>query len=505
MSKRKCGSCRFFQEAGLAGSGWCHHPLRRTSSDTMIMVRRNELACRNGWSEDLWAAGGENGSDRGSITVERHVSQPMAPASADEIAAVALVAAEADPPSAIPEDVVVGQTPVMRATDRTTDDEEADERSALLGQDTRSAIKRARERHRAKLTPRTRPMERAASGDDPRPEGDEMSSTDVAGVESSRSADMFASFAGESSQTRQESPVELEAAAEEASEDSDLTLPFNLARVATPIAGEDPFESVPERRPDVELPRARQTPQRPRVPAEGDHADWRRRESEAIRVVESPRIPSRPVPVRAAVSWAGKLRDDSDYLPGLAATEADTSPEPLISSYDLALDRARRARVAATTIAPCGGGDDQSEAPVASSDGAKTQDRAPVSQDDQMPMIGVAGLDEVDDDELDMTVQIAPEVRRACRTCRDFRPAEGGGRGWCTNKFAFSHRRMVTGEGVPCQTSLGCWWLPHDDVWLAKADIAAHSHPTPLFDAWQAEEDAREAPALPPVRRRRRS
>ncbi len=120
-------------------------------------------------------------------------------------------------------------------------------------------------------------------------------------------------------------------------------------------------------------------------------------------------------------------------------------------------------------------------------------------------MIGIAGLDEIDDHELDMTVQISPEVHRACRTCRDFRPAEGGGRGWCTNKFAFSHRRMVTGEGVPCQTSLGCWWLPHDDVWLATADVAAHSQPTPLFDAWQMDEAAKEARVLPPVRRRRRS
>lgn len=508
MSKRKCGSCRFFQEAGLAGSGWCHHPLRRTSSDTMIMVRRNELACRNGWSEDLWAASSEDGSDRGAITVERHASRPVVPASVDEIAAVALVTVEANPPLAIPEDVVVGQTPVMRAVDRAndSDDEEADERSALLGQDTRSAIKRARERHRAKIAPRTRSVEIAASSDAERLERDGASDAAAASVEAPRPTEIVGSPAGERTQARQEAPTEPEAATRDVNPRPDMTLPFNLARVATPVAVEDPFDSVPVQRPDVELPRARHAPRRPLVPAEDDLGEWSRRDSSVgIRAVDSPPIPSRPVPVWAAVSWSGRLRDDADYLPGRAATETDPVPEPRPSSYDLALDRARQARVAATAIAPPRGGEDQIEAPAAMTDVVKTDDRVPVSQDDQMLTNSIAGLDEVDDDELDMTVQIAPDVPRACRTCRDFRPAEGGGRGWCTNKFAFSHRRMVTGEGVPCQTSLGCWWLPHDDVWLVKADVAAHSHPTPLFDAWQAEEVAREAPVLPPVRRRRRS
>jgi hypothetical protein len=53
VAKQKCGTCRFFQEAGLAGSGWCHHPQRKTPG-VMIMVRRNELACRDEWSQSLW-------------------------------------------------------------------------------------------------------------------------------------------------------------------------------------------------------------------------------------------------------------------------------------------------------------------------------------------------------------------------------------------------------------------------------------------------------------------
>ncbi|MDP9363315.1 MAG: hypothetical protein M3Q10_03625, partial [Chloroflexota bacterium] len=72
MSKRKCGSCRFFQDSQLAASGWCHHPQRRTTSDIMIMVRRNELACRDQWSHDLW-------EDRGARAPSPAAASPLAP------------------------------------------------------------------------------------------------------------------------------------------------------------------------------------------------------------------------------------------------------------------------------------------------------------------------------------------------------------------------------------------------------------------------------------------
>src|SRR5689334_1831675 len=57
MARQRCETCRFFQAAGLAGSGWCHHPQRKTTSDLLIMVRKNELACRDSWSHSLWEAG----------------------------------------------------------------------------------------------------------------------------------------------------------------------------------------------------------------------------------------------------------------------------------------------------------------------------------------------------------------------------------------------------------------------------------------------------------------
>jgi hypothetical protein len=94
--------------------------------------------------------------------------------------------------------------------------------------------------------------------------------------------------------------------------------------------------------------------------------------------------------------------------------------------------------------------------------------------------------DVFEDDDLDPPLEFAPDIPRMCRTCRDFRPADSGERGWCNNTWAFSHRRMVGADELPCESSLGCWWLPHDDVWLTAADATNHSQPTPLVDEWLA-------------------
>src|SRR5688572_15208713 len=67
VNRRKCGTCRFYQEASLASSGWCHHPQRKVTSDLLIMVRKNELACRDEWSHDLW----ESIADQSGATAPR--------------------------------------------------------------------------------------------------------------------------------------------------------------------------------------------------------------------------------------------------------------------------------------------------------------------------------------------------------------------------------------------------------------------------------------------------
>lgn len=98
------------------------------------------------------------------------------------------------------------------------------------------------------------------------------------------------------------------------------------------------------------------------------------------------------------------------------------------------------------------------------------------------PEFDIRAVVQRQDELLDMRIQVAPDVPRACRTCRSFRLAEGGERGWCTNEWAFSHRRMVNADDLPCESSIGCWWLPADDVWLPGGDLEALTQPTPLVD-----------------------
>ncbi len=79
-----------------------------------------------------------------------------------------------------------------------------------------------------------------------------------------------------------------------------------------------------------------------------------------------------------------------------------------------------------------------------------------------------------------------PAVRteRICQTCRDFRPSDNGERGWCNNKWAFNHRRMVDADDLACRNSLGSWWTPKDDVWRRDGDISRHAQQTPRVDQW---------------------
>lgn len=108
------------------------------------------------------------------------------------------------------------------------------------------------------------------------------------------------------------------------------------------------------------------------------------------------------------------------------------------------------------------------------------------------PAFDIRDFVEQDADLLDMSVQIAPDVPRACHTCRDFRPSESGERGWCTNDFAFAHRQMVNADDLPCQSSIGCWWLPGDGAWMPGGDLAARENPTPLTDRLVARRNGRE-------------
>lgn len=94
------------------------------------------------------------------------------------------------------------------------------------------------------------------------------------------------------------------------------------------------------------------------------------------------------------------------------------------------------------------------------------------------PDFDVRSLIDRDTELLDMTIEISPDVPRACRTCRNYRPSEQPGRGWCTNAWAFTHRQMVNETDIACDSTIGCWWLPADEeVWLTELDIASEATP----------------------------
>jgi hypothetical protein len=96
------------------------------------------------------------------------------------------------------------------------------------------------------------------------------------------------------------------------------------------------------------------------------------------------------------------------------------------------------------------------------------------------------------------------EIPRCCQTCRDFRPAGSGERGWCNNQWAFKHRRMVDANDRPCETSIGHWWIPGDAAWQGEFDVSALGQPTPLMDKWFGRSRGGEEPAEGPGDRRRR-
>lgn len=84
------------------------------------------------------------------------------------------------------------------------------------------------------------------------------------------------------------------------------------------------------------------------------------------------------------------------------------------------------------------------------------------------------------------------DLPRVCRSCRDFRPSADGQRGWCANAWAFTHSRLVQAdEPTPCQSAIGDWWVPVDDVWLVAADVSGHGRATPLLDRALAAEPAK--------------
>jgi hypothetical protein len=399
VARLKCGTCRYFEEAGLAGSGWCHHPERKTSNDLLIMVRRNELACRDEWEHSLWesAAAASSGSDEPTFGRPPSLG-PLPPTTANNLHTL-LNRAAGSGNAAEGEDVLLSEA---RIVSEPTEPREATVRHHPSGGfDPRSAIFRARETYRE----RARAKIAAAR----------QSSSIEAQIEPR--------------------PVAAQAARNETPE-----------RVT--VGGLMGNELTGNALPDHGEP---QDTARDAVAADDR---WTVRGAAARQTGTSKGAIS-PAPVAAEfprseeIEVSASRRSETESERGWPALEPDTA---LVCAVEP--DAMDEVAVERSLAIP-----------------------APLPLHELPPWFRT-------------------DLPRECRTCRDYRPAAEGHRGWCANAWAFTHSRLVQADEVtPCLSAIGDWWVAVDDVWLVAADVSAHGRATPLLDQLVAQD----------LQRRRRS
>jgi hypothetical protein len=383
VPKQKCGTCRYFQEAGLAGSGWCHHPQRKTSTDLKIFVRRNELACRDSWSRNLWESAAEGYLDADILASQLEpVAGPLPPATPEHMQA--LVAASANSSDASGgEDVLLSEGRIV--SDFVESWQPPSRPTVSTGFDPRTAIFRAREAHRERARVKA-------------------------------AADRLSTGA-------------------EAVPAAALTLPPRAARLTLePMdAGLDARDAEPirsesgERRDDSE-------------PDFGSGDAWPSFEPDAI---DDVRFGFANGAEEAIESGGDSMTLSASQFPG--ETDYD-HPPPLETEICVP-----------EPIEPA-------------------IERQPAEERSRVP-----NTSNIDRNELPAWFQV--DLPRICRVCRDFRPSADGARGSCGNMWAFTHRRLVQADdATPCQSAIGDWWAPVDEVWLVAADVSAHGRPTPLLD-----------------------
>jgi hypothetical protein len=465
----------------MSGLGWCMHPQRRVTHDLKIMVRRGELGCRDGWSRDLWAPVGEV---KAAAPADAPMTGPVRPVTPEEMTLlvsskhVTLEPTARSVPTS-PVDVVVGETPAIQTTD---------DRATLLSHDPRAAIEAARKRHLANL-----------QGGGPTDSVSEPSSNPTPDLYSTpyRSpylASMPASGGyGESHSRPIQRTVQPRFGSEVAPVRPD-EVPRDSSGLTSTHEDEEHFSTVPSLVDGFDLPRARDDGRPTLVAGEGFEGDFEiaptrvrakrtwplnaDEEHEALAAsfgevenVPEPAEPAQPIAFAPAADddW-GYAAEESSYYEDELAIEQPSKRRRWQPS--LRFERSARER-------------DENQSFDAWDDDYEVDQMNEPEQVEEDQLLPEPAFEWREPEErLEITVEASPTIPRMCRTCRDFRPADNGGRGWCTNKWAFSHRRMVDADELPCETSLGCWWLPHDEVWLAEANAAAHTEPTPLVDQW---------------------
>lgn len=496
----------------MAGSGWCHHPLRKTTSELLIMVRRNELACRDQWSHSLWEEGvwQPTAAPFAPVDVEDPsvAGRPLLPATEHDIAALLRAERAERPltPSVLPqEDVVLGEARLV--TDRTPPwrrDEPVEE--PRRDYDPRTAIKRAREAYRERM--RAQEAERAALAEAAPlaiDRHDDLADPSSLGADETNPLD-GAVPGDDAPDVDPVAPARVEP--ERAIQAETETDPVSVSRVADDAAIDSSLDEdaaiAADEVEDREADWWATVEDEPNAP----FAEWAEPEPEEAWTTAEPEpvvgVAMEDTPARGT-SMAGWFREAS--APPAAGAVA-SSPWSVASATATAPidDRlgdepdAWRGDAGWTEVEDAGG------APVSWWDGEPGSEAQPT--DELASEYDEAEIDVAPDEVLgvehtgarDAAVEspparpviqllpvgaVAPGVPRICRTCRDYRPAEGGDRGWCANEWAFTARQMVhPDDPAPCESSAGSWWLPTDDLCLADADVSTHGQPTPHLDRW---------------------
>ncbi len=391
VAKQKCGSCRFFQEAGLAGSGWCHHPLRKVSSGVMIMVRRNELACRDEWSRSLWTARETGEGDAGELFQRPPNLGPVSPLGARNVQSL-LGAQEHSSTSPIDgEDVLLSEARIV--SDSRQVQPPANHAYPTGYFDPRTAVFRAREAYRDRNRAKESVARQSAGAEPISPAGAEPISP--AGAEQ-----------GERSEATDGRRID------------------------------DPFAPGPRR----DQPEDQQTEFGPANSGEDEDA---------------------PADEEASRVWPVLIPGTRDQTP------FDRSPMDLATTGPPAEAWTLERFLSEPELPADAGGTIEPDYPGLSFD------RIYEFADQKLPD------------------WFTTDLPHSCRTCRDYRPVGNGQRGWCMNAWAFSQQTIVHEDQIaPCQSSIGSWWAPVDNVWMVAADVSSHGRATPLLDRFVAQDVA---------------
>ena len=455
MVRHVCGTCRFFQANDPnRKSGWCGHPQKQTTTDVRILVRGGELNCRNDWDKDLWQLR-EDGDRVLDISMARPTDdakppeRPQRPSVPRTLGHDTPLIGLSSTPAQPEDDILIG--------------EDLDAPRLVSEDINREMLRRAREQYRARRQTT-------------RPEGPSPRLGEGPAPTLHRSEPIVISNDVQPFQVGQEPGPDLTRLS-----GRDRSARAAAAQPAEPSSGD--FSSVPAREEAIDLPR-RQDRRREDIPTVNDFemesirnydelVEERKQDPEERpsqrrqRPVEHPALQQRE-PLGDG-QRAGALEDDVDsYASPWGEPEGTGQPDdaPSVRTASSPADAVRT--LDADELRPWSYVEPRRGRP-SDVDQRETARPAPPS-----------------------ATKLWDDLARCCRTCRDFRPAEAGGQGgWCTNRWAFRHRRMVDVDQLTCETTIGDWWLPTDDAWQDDFDVGRHALATPLMDKWfgRSEED----------------